>query len=223
MSLASIIGHPDADRCSAIELLGADHPLTRALDDLVTAVRQLVVVLVLGCAAFTATIAGMAWGLPLAVGAAAVAVGLACRAALVSRRRTECVLAMVLRGADDLALAPVNKMRTRLLDERHRRRLATALDRVRQANQPPVPGHGAARPLADPRVIAAVEPELAHVVALLITGQPSVRGVAKARQLLEGPASPLFGNDAHVLREALNQVAFMLQADEYGDSLIRVQ
>jgi hypothetical protein len=212
MSLASHLAQPEADAGSASAVLGSEHPLTRALDDLSIAVRQVEVTVVLALATALDAAAGASWGRPALLGVAAGAVGLVARVLLLRMRRDTCVIDLLMRADSRVELAAVRRMRRRLMDPNRRRQLAKALSSARATVTTSASARLVAFPLANPRVIAAVDGELTDVIALLACSTASVCGVAWVWRLLEGPATPLYGDDPRALREQLTQIRYALSS-----------
>jgi hypothetical protein len=209
MALASLTQPPRADRASACELLGPDAPLARVLARLVETFDQLAVSAVIVCGAALWLALGGRWGTEVVVGAALTLSGLGGRLAILIAERNDRVLELIIRGDGDLPLEAVDRSRRRLLDRKARQRLARTIAAIRDAStRPPWVG---TTPV-DARVIDAVERELSRVISLLDAERAGIRGAARAYRLLAGPASPLYGDDAHVLREELNQIGFLLDA-----------
>jgi hypothetical protein len=110
-------------------------------------------------------------------------------------------------GSGDVASAPdeVARVRARLLEPRHRERLAHRLERV--GDTPSAPG---ARPPVNRRAVAETRRELAAVADALRSPAAAPSGVAAAQRLLCDAGSALYGADPARLREELRRIAFLL-------------
>lgn len=149
------------------------------------------------------------FGLSLAMAAAVVQVGLACRLAVLRHGRRDLCLGLIVHGCEPLPLPCIERLRLDLVDRRARERLASSIDGlVRVATQP-----GARpeliHPLADRRMIRAVAPDLREVASLL-RGAPAVQGVALVEWLLTSPATPLYGSEIEPLRAELRRARYLM-------------
>ena len=112
-------------------MLGPEHPLSRADSRMRTLRAQFAVTVVLGLAMLAASPLLGSPALHLAVGAAAVA-GLLVVGMLFARAsQREQALELIACGREELPLPVVESERTRLSDRRYRRRLARTLDAIR--------------------------------------------------------------------------------------------
>lgn len=202
--------------CSAAEaLLGSGHPLVRVLGRLETAREQLVTVTAVQGAGLVFFAGDWAFGLSVAIAAAAVQAGLAFRIATLRMEQHGLCLTLIVKAGSRLPLPCVEQTCGQLLQGRTAERLASSVDEmVATARRPP--SLPAARPLTDVRVIRATAPELAEVAALL-RSDPTVRGVALVERLLTGPNTPLYGNDVEPLRQELRRARYLLTRDGEGD------
>ena len=205
------IRHPRRDPAAptARAVLGADHPLARALELQTVLARDLLAITLLT----VATASGLA-ALPRPAVAIAAAVACLLAAATLAARATVRGRArdLIAEGREDVPVAAVARECERLLGLRHRQMLARSLRRLRVAAEGPPPSRSrGTRPLhAD--TLRTVGPELRQLEALL--GQPhgGARGVALARRLLVEAASPLRAGDPQRLREELRRISILLAA-----------
>lgn len=209
MALASLTQASRADRAFAREWLGPGDPLAKVFARLTETFDQLVTSGVIAGAAALWLAKSGPWGTELVVAAVLTLLLLACRLAILIAERNELALELIIRGRGDIPLETVARLRRRLLDRRARRRLARTIAAIRDVStRPPFAG---CTPV-NARVIDAVDRELAHVIALLSAERAGIRGSARAYRLVTGPASVLFGDDVHALREELNQIRFLFEA-----------
>ena len=209
MALASFIQPSRADRACACEVLGRNDPLARAFARLTETFDQFVASGVIAGAAALWLAGSGPWGTELVVAAVLTLLFLACRLASLIAERNELALELIIRGRGDIPLETVARLRRRLLDRRARRRLARTITVIRDVStRPPF----ARCTPVNARVIDAVDRELAHVIALLSAERAGIRGSARAYRLVTGPASALYGDDDHALREELNQIRYLLEA-----------
>jgi hypothetical protein len=192
-------------------LLGADCPLVRALEGLDSLLRQLLAVAALATGGVVAFLAGERWALSLAIAAWALAAVIGPAVAVAAVRTRDLARDQIVAGRGQLPLAPIERVRRRLLDHRHRCRLARSLDKMRlEATRSP----GPLRPLFSVRTVAALGPELTEIAERLrdADGDAGLRGVALAESLLLDGGSPLYRDDVALLRDELNRVRSLLQA-----------
>jgi hypothetical protein len=192
-------------------VLGADHPLARALDELAAARRQLVAVGALLVVCVGVTVAGLVAALPLALAAGGVGVVLAVRAAVVADRRRQCVLDLIIAGGAHLPLDDVQRVRGQLLEPRRRRQLAGCLDTIARASELAT-GTPADLQLTHRRTVEPVRRELREIAAIVHGDEPNVAGLAMAERLVHDGCSPLYGTDPVALRETLWRIRFRLHA-----------
>ena len=194
-------------------LLGAEHPLVRALDALDVLTRQTLAATGALAACALAAAAGATWARPAALGAAAVLVVLGALAAALLGEARRRALDLIVEGRERLPLAAVARERRRLLQPQTRARLATGLADVLEESLTPcgVPVASASL-LADASVLRANASEL-RAVAALVRGTPaSARGVALVERLLTDGCSALYGKDVGPLREELGRARHLLQS-----------
>jgi hypothetical protein len=190
-------------------LLGPDHPLTRAESHLRTLRAQLAATVVFGVlAAALSPLLGPA-ALRLSLGAVAVAT-LLLVAVLVARSRVrERAFELIVSGREDLPLPVVASERSRLRDQRTRRRLASTIDVI--AVQPES-REWWAPVYADHAAVRSAERELREI-ATLLRELPNVRarGVALVTSLVrEGATSPLYQGPALQLLQELGRIRHVL-------------
>ena len=193
--------------CPPAVVLGADHPLTRAVHALESLGRQALAVAAILLGSIAGIIGGVAWATPSAVSAVIVLLGLGVAAAALTQRRRDHALGLILAGRDEIPITAVQKERQRLSSTRTQRQLANAIDHmVAYALKPPTLCTRGARPLYTITVVASVADDLQRISQPLRVGRASVRGVALAERLLTDGGSPLYGNEAAVLRDELQRI-----------------
>jgi hypothetical protein len=168
-------GVPRPARPSAGAVLGADHPLVRAIDALTAVARQSLVVAAILAASLPTAGSDAAWAPAVAAAAGLVLVALGVMAALFRQRKREQAVALIAEGREELPIAIVERERRRLLAGRMRSCLAASLESlVAEAAHPP----GMAGPsLVDRAVVRAVADDLLEAAALLRAEPSSARGV----------------------------------------------
>jgi hypothetical protein len=194
-----------ANATTAQSLLGAEHPLTTALNDVATATRQLGVVAATGSVGLLASAAGSAGGRAVALAAGLVAIVLGVRLLAARERARDRARDAIIAGDEHLPFALVRRQRDRLLRRDVREQLAGMYeDLARRAE----PSH--ARAIGQAAVDTAQRLALAHDlrgVARLLRGSAlDAPGVALAEQLLEDRSSPLYGADIEAVCEALRRI-----------------
>jgi hypothetical protein len=195
------------------DLLGSEHPFTRANDALAVLRRQTGAVGLLLLAGITALIFGAGQAVPFVLASAIVVLVLAALAGEQWDRRRFAARQLVLDGRERLPLAPVQRERRRLLEARTRDYVARSFERVLQhVTRRPAPVPASVRPLFDVGTVASVTEDLREIVKLLHSGVAHARGVALAERLLTEGVSPLYGYDAIALRDELRRVRYLLTA-----------
>jgi hypothetical protein len=195
------------------DLLGSEHPFTRANDALAVFRRQAGAVGLLLLGSTVALIFGAGQAISLVIGAAIVALALAALAGEQWDRRRFAARQLVLDGRESLPLPPVQRERRRLLEARTRHYVARSFERVLQhVTRRPAPIPPSVRPLFDVGTVSSVTEDLREIVKLLHTGVAQARGVALAERLLTEGISPLYGYDAIALRDELRRVRYLLTA-----------
>lgn len=152
---------------------------------------------------------GWAFGLSLAIGAGVAQAVFACRIAVARRGRRDVCLQLIIDDGERLPLPCIERLRQDLLDRRARERLADSIDHLVCAATRPASRAELIHPLADKRVIRAVEAELRQVASLL-RGDPAVQGVALVEWLLSSPATPLYGSEIEPLRAELRRARYLM-------------
>jgi hypothetical protein len=211
MQLASRLLPSNDEIERAESLLGREDPLVEALDRLAVAVAQLIVLLAVLLLSVAAVIAGVQGAVPFAIAGAVVSIGSVCRTALRASDRRERACDLLISGRGDVALAVVDRERSRLLDPRRRETLARSYESL--GDEPSASGTVPCRAsvIVSPRVMATVRPELALVAVLLRDDAVSVRGVAAAERLITTGGSSLFGRDHEMIRQDLRRIAHLLR------------
>jgi hypothetical protein len=195
------------------ELLGSDHPFTRANEALAVFLRQIGSVGLVLFAGVAGLVLGAGQALPFVIGAVIVLLVLAGLAGEQWDRRRVAARQLVLDGRETLPLAPIQRERRRLLEARTRHYVARSFERVLQhVTRRPAPVPTSVRPLFDVGTVAAVTEDLREIVKLLHAGVGQARGVALAERLLTEGVSPLYGYDAIALRDELRRVRYLLTA-----------
>jgi hypothetical protein len=195
------------------DLLGSEHPFTRANDMLGVLLRQAGAVSVLLLGSIGALILGAGQAVPFVIGSSIVGLVLAALAGEQWDRRRFAARQLVLDGRESLPLAPVQRERHRLLEARTRHYVARSFERVLQhVTRRPAPVPASVRPLFDVGTVSSVTEDLREIVRLLHSGVAHARGVALAERLLTEGVSPLYGYDAIALRDELRRVRYLLTA-----------
>jgi hypothetical protein len=193
------------------DLLGTEHPFTRADDTLAVFRRQAGAVGLVLLAGIAALIAGFGQAVTFLIGSAVVLLVLTVLAGEQWDRRRFAARQLVLDGREGLPLAPVQRERRRLLEARTRHYVARSFERVLQhVTRRPAPVPPSVRPLFDVGTVASVTEDLREIVRLLHAGVAHARGVALAERLLTEGISPLYGYDAIALRDELRRVRYLL-------------
>ena len=188
-------------------ILGADHPLTRAIDAVQKIRRHCLVV----CAVFVGgvinLIEGVAWGAALVLGAGVALFCYGIGAAALEARKRDRALDVIADGRESVPIATVQRSRQRLRAPRTQRRMARVIEGVvEQARNPPNPCSRSARPLFAPTVVSVVVEDLLAVCEVLRTERAAARGVALAERLFGDGASAFYGDDSRALREQLRRI-----------------
>jgi len=201
-----------AQRQLASDVLGFDHPLTRASDALDTNVRQLLVVATVLAGSVAVAIERVTWARPLALAAGIVLLGIAAIAAIRAQIRRDRALDLILEGREALPISVVQRQRRRLASPRARRTLArTLVSMVQETLDRRPPALRSARPLLHRPMIAEVQDEIRAVAELLRSDRATVRGVAFSKRIMTHPDSPLYGRDVAALRDALRRARTLLE------------
>jgi hypothetical protein len=190
----------------AARLLGRAHPLSQALDRRASLRVEIVVLSTVLGGSLTALAGGAEAAMPVALPAMLVAALAVLRLVTVRAVIRSLVLTLLVEGRGALPLVELQQERARLLDAERLRRVAQWLRRVADGSDL---GFGIPS-LIDPRVAAGARTELLDVAAALSRDERGVAGVALLEQIACEPWSPLFGDDAEALQEALARVRFLL-------------
>lgn len=194
----------------AIDLLGAQHPLVRVMDDIRARVKQAMVVTGIIAATATATLAGVADARAAVLAAVAVEVALVCALAALAAAKRDHLVDLIIEGREHLPLPQLARERERLLDSRYRTQLSHSLEALRYEAEHPILHRPSDRPLYRRRVIAAVAPDLVETARSLRSENAGSAGIALAERLLSGHDSPLYDEDAERLRVQLQRCRFLL-------------
>ncbi len=167
------------------DVLGLDHPLTRASDALDATVKQLLVVVGLFAGGVAASIEDARWGRELAIAAGVVLLGFAFAAWIRAQTRRDRALDLILEGRESLPLAVVQRECRRLASRRTRQALARTLDSmIRETLQRRPLVLRSARPLLSRALITETQYEIRAVVRLLLGETVTVRGVALVERVM---------------------------------------
>jgi hypothetical protein len=199
----------------ASAVLGPDHALSRAIDALETTLRQWRAVAAVLVGSVIALVEGRGWAPTVAGSAAIVLVGLTVIASAHGQRKRDVVLDMILNGQEPLAITAVQRQRDRLLCQRTRAKLASNVDEIieRATNRPKFQTR-LVLPLFERPVVASVAGELRQIIELLLADDATARGVAGCERLITHACSPLYGQDAELLRQELHRLRDMLDGDQ---------
>lgn len=212
MNLTSHVTHPPGNASSAaVALLGTAHPLSRTLERIDAAGYQLLVAIALLMGTCVTLIAGVPSTLPVAVGAALGAVGLAARLLILLDDRRRCVLDLLADGRSDLPLPLVEHAAERLRSEHHRQQLIATIDGLLDA---PRPFQIVTYPwrFVHGDLVSSARIELRAIARDLDEPGVSVRGIALLEQLMFDGTSPLHGEDPRAARDALRRARYRLEA-----------
>ena len=202
--------HPAGAGRSAEALLGAGHPLVAVLYACDATIEGIVAVAGVQFGALALWWVSPSYARALAVGAGMVQMALGLRWASLHVHRRELCLELVIAGRERLPLAAVARERRRLDDPRRQAQLATSLEHLAAFAVPRRLPRERQRPIYNPRVLAAVEPQLRDVAARLRDGGVDLRGVALLDRLLTSGTSPLYGERACSLRDELARGRYLL-------------
>jgi hypothetical protein len=193
------------------DVLGLDHPLTRASAALDATVRQLLVVGAIFAGSLAATAQHASWARSVSIASAVVLLGFAAAAVIRTQTRRDLVLELIVEGRERLPLSVVQRERRRLERPRTRRILARTLELLIEETLQRRKTVGlSSRPLLHPRLAADVRAEIRALAELLRSGEVTVRGVAFCERLLTDGGSPLYGQDPIALRGELHRARALL-------------
>ena len=190
-------------------VLGREHPLARATDQVTVAIDRCLAVSALLVVGVLALIDGLAVGPPLVFASVTVLAALLAVLEDKTTARDLRALELIGEGRGDLPIGAVMRVRRRLLDPVQRERLARSLDVYCAEAARPAEQRHAIRPVYDPRVVTALSTELAEV-ARLVRGDGGLRGLARAERLVVDGCSALYGSSEAALRQELRQIRFLL-------------
>jgi hypothetical protein len=193
------------------DVLGFDHPLTRASDAFDTTVKQLVVVAGMFAGGVSAAVEHASWGPDVAIASGLVLVGFAFVAWVRAQNRRDRALDLILEGHESVPVSVVQRHCRRLASARTRHSLARTLESMIDETLTSRPlALRSARPLLHRPLIAAVQDEMRAIASLLSTETPSARGVALVERIVTRGESPLYGEDAEPLRSELARARALL-------------
>jgi len=167
--------------------------------------------IILGSAA--AALTGVADTRAALAAATVVEVALACALTALAGSRRDRVLDLMIEGQEELALAAVARERQRLRDPHYRARLSHGLESLLHEAEHPVLRPPSTRPLYRRRVIAAAARELLETARSLRCEHAGTAGIAMTERLLSRHYSPLYGENAELLRVELRRCQFLLAHD----------
>lgn len=194
------------------DVLGLDHPLTRACAALDVARRQLLLICAVLAGTVAAALDGSTIALPVAIAAALALAGFALAALGRVQRRRDLVLDLILEGREDVPLSLVQRQRRRLASPRLRQTLARTLESmVEEMARPPSLANQMVRPLQYRPVIIETRSDLQRLIAALRSAHSTVRGVAFTERLITHGESALYGQDSSALRDELARARVLLE------------
>lgn len=195
---------------SAEALLGARHPLVAVLYACRATLEGIVAVAAVQLGALALWWVNASYARALAIGTGVVQVALGLRWASLREQRSELCLELVIAGRERLPLAVVARERQRLDDPGRQAQLATSLEQLAAIAMQRRRPRERQRRIYNPRVLAAVEPQLRNVAALLRDGGVDLRGVALLYRLVTSGSSPLYGEETAPLRNELARGRYLL-------------
>jgi hypothetical protein len=196
------------DRAVAATLLGDRHPLVVTLEQLEASRGQLALLAAVHAAGLALWWAAVPLGVALVVGAIGAEVLVGCRLFLLLEERRNGCRALIATGREDLPLAAIARERARLAAPQHQEQLAQAIARLMPLARRPGPAV-TAHASVDVQVVRQVAVELLELMWMLRMRHVSARAVALVEQLLSSPGSPLYGDDADLLRRELGRVRYL--------------
>jgi hypothetical protein len=193
------------------DVLGLDHPLTRASRALDATVRQLLVVVGMLVGGVVAAVEQAGWGREVAIAAGLVLVAFAFAALIRAQTRRDRALDLILEGRESLPVSVIQRQRRRLARPRTRRSLAKTLEAMIDETLHIRPmALRSARPLLHRPLIAEAQADMRATAGALRHEDPAIRGVALVERLLSRGESPLYGRDAAALRSELARARALL-------------
>ena len=202
--LARGLGRGDEPPSLAAEVLGAGHPLARALDLIEVLLRQSTAtgLVVVTCAA--GVLFGADWARAPLIAAVAVQLVLAAFLAAAVALRRERARDLLIEGRD-VGLPVLARERQRLLAYRRRETLADTLEDLVHCAERLDRMLPMSRPVYHGFVVRQLASELLALAADLRSAV-GVRGVARTERLLTIGTSPLFGTETEELRAELARI-----------------
>ncbi len=201
---------------AAQAVLGAEHPLARALEREDVVRRDLLVAGALTVAGIGGVLLGVGAAVWLLGPAGLTAMALTGSAAVVRQQRRERVLDLILEGRERLPVSAVADERRRLADPAHRRMLANTLALIRKgADGHPQWLRSSTLPYS-PSALRAATSQLIEIEQLLRGEAAAVRGVALVQRLLVDGGSALHRDDSQRLCEELRRVSVLLRSSGCG-------
>jgi hypothetical protein len=167
------------------DVLGFDHPLTRASDAFDATVKQLVVVAGMFAGGVSAAVEQASWGPDVAIASGLVLVGFAVAAWVRAQNRRETALDLILEGHESVPVSVVQRQRRRLTSARTRHSLARTLESMIDETLTRHPlALRSARPLLHRALIAEVQDEMRAIAKLLRGEITSARGIALMERIV---------------------------------------
>jgi hypothetical protein len=197
---------------SAARLLGEHHALTRALERRAAIHVEMLAMVALLVVCGVAGEIGIAEAVPVALVAAPAGVVSWIRAFEAGIRVRGLVLQLIADGRGRLPLPEIEDQCARLLDPQHRRDQVEWLTALAKGEHFAFGVPRRVPPIINRRVVAAAREELMEVAYALSGDERGLAGLALLELVSYEPESPLFGDDALQLREALARVRFRLAA-----------
>jgi hypothetical protein len=196
------------------DVLGLDHPLTRASEALDATVKQLLVVVALLAGGLAASLEHARWGREVAISAGLVLAVFAFVAWIRAQARRDRVLDLILEGREALPLSVIQRECRRLAALRTRRSLASTLESmVEETLQRGRLGRRSARPLLSRALVTEAQDEMRSIARLLLGETARIRGVALVERVVTHGESPLYGDNSTALRSELARARVLLTGD----------
>ena len=194
------------------DVLGLDHPLTRACAALDTTIQQLLIVAAIFAASIAAALDRSTIAPSVAVAAALVLAGFGVAALSRAQTRRDRVLDLIVEGRENLPVTLVQRERRRLASPKLRRGLAGTLESmVEETLRPCTLAFRSARPVLSRSAVVEAQADVREVVGLLRGLGATVRGVAFTERLVTRGDSVLYGHDIAALRDGLRRARVLLE------------
>jgi hypothetical protein len=200
--LMKTLGRPSRRGPSPQEVLGADHPLARALDLVGVLRRQVAVTSLAVAASAVGLLVRVDWALTAVVVGLVVELVLVLGLAIAVSDARERARDLVIEGVE-VEVPAVVRQRRRLLSERQRHVLASSLEDLVRCSERADRDTGRLLSVYDPSLIRRGGPELLGLASELRSASLGVGGVARIERLLTSGSSPLFGSQIDELRAEL--------------------